>query len=108
MSNGADDNSRENVAKKLHLLSAAQKWHAQWLKTLVITQWSRRAPEVSKLIDLTMHFKQHGWKYDAALAEMAEMKRGLSQAALPNPDLRTALEVLTTGKAPWMPDVSRV
>lgn len=105
MSKGTDDNSRENVNKKLLLLTAAQKWHAQWLKALVITQWSRRAPEVSRLIDLSIHLRTRQWHYDSAISFMAEWKRNLQQAALPNPDLRTALEVLTTANASWMPDV---
>jgi len=101
-----DDNSNENVAKKVKLLEFANGEHSRWVKALVITDWSRRAADVSKLIDLNVHMNKQKWYYDSAVHEMAEVKRGLKYARLPNPDLKTAVEVLTTGKANYMPDVS--
>jgi mediator of RNA polymerase II transcription subunit 14 len=100
-----DDVSPENLAKKKLLLDFAQSTHADWVKALVITNWSRRSEDVSKTIDLKVYMDQQKTLYDMAIHEMAEMKRGLGQARLPNPDLKTALQVLSTGKAPWMPEV---
>jgi mediator of RNA polymerase II transcription subunit 14 len=100
-----DDNSPENLAKKLRMLKFAQDAHTEWTKALVITGWSRRAEDVSRTIDLKIHLDNQMGFYDSAFSELAEVKRGLIHARLPNPDLRTALEVLTTGKASWMPDV---
>jgi mediator of RNA polymerase II transcription subunit 14 len=100
-----DDLSPENLAKKKSLLDFAQSTHADWVKALVITNWSRRSEDVSKTIDLKVYMDQQKSLYDMAIHEMAEMKRGLAQARLPNPDLKTALQVLSTGKAPWMPEV---
>lgn len=101
-----DDNSVENVNKKLRLLTFAQDTHANWTKALVLTEWSRKAEDVSKVIDLKVHLDRQRSFYDLAIHELMEMKRSLIHARVPNADLKTALEVLSTGKAPWMPDVS--
>ena len=100
-----EDSSVDNVNKKLKLLKFAQNAHAEWTKALVITSWSRRAEEISKAIDLKVHLDNHKFYYQSAFHEMSEAKRSLIHARLPNPDLKTAIAVLTTGKAPWMPDV---
>jgi mediator of RNA polymerase II transcription subunit 14 len=100
-----DDNSSENLAKKLLLLNFAQSTHADWVKALVITNWSRRSEDVSKTIDLKIYLDQQKSMYDLAIHEMSEVKRSLPYARVPNPDLKTALQVLSTGKAPWMPEV---
>jgi mediator of RNA polymerase II transcription subunit 14 len=100
-----DDNSPENLAKKLRMLKFAQDAHTEWTKALVITGWSRRAEDVSRTIDLKIHLDNQTQFYENAVYELGEVKKGLIHARLPNPDLPTALEVLTTGKASWMPDV---
>jgi len=101
----SDDNSQENLAKKLKLLNFAQDAHTEWTKALIIMNWSRRSEEVSKLIDLKAHIDQQRVYYDSAVFDLAETTRNLVRARLPNPDLKTATAVLTTGKASWMPEV---
>ena len=103
--NGADDNSVDSLKKKINLLKFAEDTHASWTKALVITQWSRVHKEVSKLIDLKVHLDSQRTFYDAAVYDLSEVKRSLIHARVPNPDLKTAVEVLSTGKASWMPDV---
>lgn len=100
-----DDNSAENIKKKVNLLKFAEGVHSNWTKALVITQWSRVSEEVSQVIDLKAHLDEQRLYYDIAVHELSEVKRSLVHARLPNPDLRTAVEVLSTGKASWMPDV---
>lgn len=102
------DTSAANVSKKLTWLKFAQDAHAKMVKVLVITQWSRKSEDVSKVIDLRVHLDKQNWSIDGSINRLGEMKRDLLRARLPNPDLRTALEVLTTGEAPWMPDVSDI
>jgi mediator of RNA polymerase II transcription subunit 14 len=103
--NGSDDNSVDNVKKKVNLLKFAEQTHADWTKALVITHWSRISEDVSKVIDLKVHLDSQRIFYDGAVYELSEVKRSLVHARVPNPDLRTAVEVLSTGKASWMPDV---
>jgi hypothetical protein len=102
----ADDYSNENLRKKSALLNFAQDMHAKWVKALVITEWSRKSEMVSKLIDLKFHIDQQRILYDAALDNIVNVKRDLTFARMPSPDLKTALQVLSTGSAPWLPDVS--
>lgn len=100
-----DDSSEANKARKLTLLKFAQDAHTKWVKALVITDWSRKASTVSKLIDLKAHLDKKRSLFDFTLTELIELKRSLGQARLPRPDLKTALQILTTGEAPWIPEV---
>lgn len=101
-----DDTSGENLRKKANLLHFIQDMHAKWVKALVIMEWSRKSEMVSKLIDLKFHVDQQRILYDAALDNIVNVKRDLTFARMPSPDLKTALQILSTGSAPWMPDVS--
>ena len=101
----SEDISAENLRKKAALLNFAQDYHAKWVKALVITEWSRKVDKVSKLIDLQAHLVRQRVLYDAAVGDMANIKRDLTFARMPSPDLKTALQILSTGSAPWLPDV---
>lgn len=101
----AGASSQANVQKKLRLLNFAQDRRAQFIKLLVLTQWSRQAADVSKAIDLKVWLDRQKGLYDDAGGWMGELKRNLGPAKMPNPDLKTSLEVLSTGKASWLPDV---
>lgn len=103
--NAPDDTSAENLRKKAALLHFAQDMHAKWIKALVITEWSRKAINVSKLIDLKFHVDQQRVLYDMTVDSMVNVKRDLSFARMPSPDLKTALQILSTGSAPWISDV---
>ncbi|RCI11484.1 hypothetical protein L249_7293 [Ophiocordyceps polyrhachis-furcata BCC 54312] len=103
-----DDTSSENLRKKGSLASFAQDLHGKWLKALVITEWSRKSEMVSKLIDLKFHIDQQRILYDACLDNIVNVKRDLTFARMPSPDLKTALQVLSAGRAPWMPDLNYI
>ncbi|PBP20661.1 mediator complex subunit MED14 [Diplocarpon rosae] len=103
-----EDASQENVRKKLRLLNFATTTHESWTKALVITGWSRKSEEVSKLVDLRIHLEAQKLLYTEAIDSMANNKRAIHNFRLPNPDFRTALEVLTTGTASWMPDLNYI
>jgi mediator of RNA polymerase II transcription subunit 14 len=102
----ADDNSVENIQKKVSLLKFIEQTHSDWTKALVITHWSRVSGDLGKIIDLHAHLKKQTTDYDWAVEELVQLKRDMLNARLPNPDFKTAIEVLSTGKASWMPDVS--
>ncbi|KAI9171985.1 Mediator of RNA polymerase II transcription subunit 14 [Paramyrothecium foliicola] len=104
----SDDYSNENLRKKANLLNFAQDMHAKWVKALVITEWSRKSEMVSKLIDLKYHVDQQRILYDAALDNIVNVKRDLTFARMPSPDLKTALQILSTGSAPWLPDLQYI
>ncbi|KAI2465064.1 MED14-domain-containing protein [Annulohypoxylon bovei var. microspora] len=101
-----DDTSTENLGKKSRLLNFVQDRHAEWVKATVIARWSRNAHNVSKLIDLMDLCRTQQQKYLNTVDLLANTRISLTNARLPNPDLRTALHVLSTGAAPWMPDLN--
>ncbi|KAF5530480.1 mediator of RNA polymerase II transcription subunit 14 [Fusarium mexicanum] len=103
-----EDGSGENTAKKTSILNFAMREHRKWVKALVITEWSRKADMVSKLIDLRFHLQGQEVLFSGALDVMGHVKRDLTFARMPSPDLKTALQVLSTGEAAWMPDLSYI
>ncbi|KAF9775343.1 hypothetical protein IL306_006554 [Fusarium sp. DS 682] len=103
-----EDSSGENLAKKTSILNFAMREHRKWVKALVITEWSRKADMVSKLIDLRFHLQGQEVLFTGALDVMGHVKRDLTFARMPSPDLKTALQVLSTGEAAWMPDLSYI
>ena len=105
---GQDDLSKENLDKKVQWMKFLEKQHESWTKALVITNWSRVSEDIGKLIDLQAHITERRFYYDMAFHEMSELKRGLVHAKVPNPDFKTAVEVLSTGKASWMPDLGYI
>lgn len=100
-----EDSSEENQNKKANLLTFIQEMHSQWVKALVMSEWGRKSEQVSKLIDLHAHIMEQIRKYEQMLDRMGNIKRNLYNARLPDPDIRTALQVLSTGEAPFFPDV---
>lgn len=99
-----DDRSTENLGKKSTLLEFVQDTHAKFVKALVIAAWSRNAATVSKLIDVMSFMTLKLSYYETALDKLIQMKRDLTFARIPCPDLQTALQVLSAGEASWMPD----
>lgn len=103
--NGAVNSSHANVQKKLRMLNFAQEYRAQFIKILVLTNWSRQAQEIGKVIDLKIWLDGQRRIFEDATWWMGELKRTLGPRKMPNPDLKTALETLSLGKATWLPDV---
>lgn len=97
--------SAENVRKKLRALEFTQARREEFIKLLVLSQWSRQAADVSKLIDIQNYIRTQHQAYAAALQWVGDMKRDLVRAQVANPDLRTALEVLSKGEVASMPDL---
>ncbi|KAI9803840.1 MAG: hypothetical protein M1825_001720 [Sarcosagium campestre] len=102
------NNSPSNIQKKARLMRFVQDRRAQFIKVLVITQWSRQSEDVSKAIDLKIWLDRQRALYDEAWIWMGDLKRSLGPARMPNPDIKTALEVMTTGRASWMPDLGYI
>ncbi|CAK7266929.1 mediator complex subunit [Sporothrix epigloea] len=106
LQSGTEDGSVENVEKKKALLDFARNEHANWVKALVITEWSKKASQISTLIDLENHmFEEELVRYEQAVFTMLNLKRNLNDARVSSPDLKTALNVLSRGAAGWMPDL---
>ena len=97
-----------NTTKKNRLWDFAQLWRSKFIKLMVLSQWSRNAAAVSKIIDIHNFIFTQRMNYGLVLFWMKELKRILVPDKLPAPDLKTAIEVLTTGKVAGGPNVSPV
>lgn len=107
--NGADrDASQTNVQKKLRLLNFANNRRAQFIKLLILSRWARQVEAVGKVIDLNFWLTNQRGKYDECCLWMAELKRRLISTRDPNPDIKTALEILSLRKASWLPDLGYI
>ncbi|KAJ5918667.1 hypothetical protein N7466_010659 [Penicillium verhagenii] len=97
--------SVENVNKKVRILDFAHAKRAEFIKLLVLSQWSRQAAEVSRLIDIQGFIRTRHQAYTSAVQYVGEMKRDLVRAQVANPDLKTALEILSKGRVATLPDL---
>ncbi|KAH7095164.1 mediator complex subunit MED14-domain-containing protein [Paraphoma chrysanthemicola] len=114
LSNGAGhgsglDTSELNRRKKLLLMKFAQDNRAKFIKLLVLTEWGKKASkDVAKLIDLFAWAKEQSDHMDFVDIQIERIKLYASAAGERNPDIRTALEVLSTNKASWMPELGYI
>ncbi|KAK4697815.1 mediator of RNA polymerase II transcription subunit 14, partial [Lecanoromycetidae sp. Uapishka_2] len=102
------DTSQSNVQKKLRMLNFASDRRAQFIKILVLARWARRAVEVSQVIDLNVWTHAREQEYRDCIGWMGELKRRLGPLRDPNPDIKTAVEVLSLGKASWLPELGYI
>lgn len=104
-STGVEDTSPESLEKKKMLLNFIQDLHSRWVKALVITEWSKKADQVGKLIDIRTHIVSKLELFNMAFWDLVKIKQDMLWAKVPSPDLKTALEVLNFGEVRWMPEV---
>lgn len=108
MTNGVipQDSPEVNKRKKLLLLKFAQENRAKFIKLLVLTEWGQKsAVDIGKVIDLYAWAKTQAAHMDFADEQVNQIKIMSAYARENNPDIRTALEILSTGKASWIPTV---
>jgi mediator of RNA polymerase II transcription subunit 14 len=105
--NGLPQNAEANRMKKLAMANFAYSNRAKFIKLLVILEWGKKySRDISSLVDVTNWAMQVKVHMDSMHASFSEMHTTVSSAKQPNPDVRTALQILATGKASWIPDVS--
>ncbi|MCJ1397689.1 mediator complex subunit [Xylographa trunciseda] len=102
---GSAQASQVNIQKKTRMWDFAHDRRAKFIKILVLSQWSRQAESVGKVIDLNFWINSQRQLYKDATAWIGELKRILAPMKMPSPHLKTALEALSTGKAAWLPDL---
>jgi mediator of RNA polymerase II transcription subunit 14 len=103
------ENDETNRRKKLLLMKFAQDNRAKFIKLLVLTEWGKKAArDVTKLIDLLAWTKEQSGHLSFTESQIEYIKVHTNVAAERNPDITTALEILSTGKAPWMPTLGYI
>lgn len=108
--NGATvaETQQANLRKKLRLLNFAQERRAQFIKILVLSQWSRQVESISRVIDMKVWLDGKKSLFETACNWIGELKRILGAERMPNPDLKAALEALSLGHAPGLPDLGYI
>ncbi|KAK4185984.1 putative mediator of RNA polymerase II transcription subunit 14 [Podospora australis] len=104
----AEDTSPESLEKKTMLLNFIHELHTRWVKALVLAEWSKKADQVGKLIDIRTHLATKLELFNMAVWDLIKTKQDMLWAKVPSPDLKTALEVLARGKVTWMPEFDYV
>ena len=99
------DTSQGNVQRKLRMFEFANCRRAQFIKLLVLARWAGQSEAISRVIDLRIWLSQKEQDYNSAISWMGELKRKLAAVKEPNPDIDTALEVLSLGKVSWLPNL---
>ncbi|CAI6338842.1 unnamed protein product [Periconia digitata] len=99
-------NTEASQRKKQLMLKFAHDSRTKMIKLLVLTDWGQRsAASVSKLIDIFSWTREQTADLDIVDIQLLEMKLLSNEARQRNPDIRTALEILATKKAEWLPDM---
>lgn len=83
--------------KKTRILKYATVMRKQFIKMLVLVKWANDAGAVSDVIDLKAWLDGQHRVFDNVVFVLCEIRRQLGLARIPNPDLETAIEVLSTG-----------
>lgn len=85
--------------KKLRIIDHMQETRKQFIKVLVLVTWAKNASAVSEVIDLKAYLDSRQDVFHKVVWNLYEVRRKMSYARVPNPDLDTAVQVLSTGVA---------
>ncbi|KAI5205709.1 MED14-domain-containing protein [Aureobasidium subglaciale] len=107
-STAAPDMSKTSVDKKLRLMNFANTQQARFIKALVLSDWARNMGDMDKLIELRMWLTQQDEASSLVANTIVNMKNNMVAAKMPNPNIEGALELLSTSKAPWLPDLGYI
>lgn len=91
--------------KRKALMDFAHVQRERFIKLSVLLQWSKRAEQVGKLIDISATVRDQEAQYENAGMFLGQLKRDTFPAKFPNPDIQTAHETLATGTSARYPDV---
>ena len=100
-----NNQTKANLDKKDRILNFANDEKANFIKLLVLLQWSKGAEDVTKTIELNYWLMQRRLGFWDAIQEVARLKNDSVGFQLPNPDLRTAAQILSTGCASNISDL---
>lgn len=94
-----NNQTKTNLDKKDRILNFANDQKGSFIKLLVLLQWSRNVQEVTKTINLNFWLHSLRTAYHQACFEFYALKQSTINWQDPNPDIRTAGEVLALGAA---------
>lgn len=100
-----NNQTKANLDKKERILQFADDHKADFIKLLVLLQWSKNGEDVRKAMNLNFWLMNRRFVYLQARDALARLKQDALGFQIPNPDLKTAGEVLSLGKATGYPNV---
>ncbi|PWW75148.1 MED14-domain-containing protein [Tuber magnatum] len=93
------EGDRSDGDKKARIIEHMLERRKQFIKLLVLTMWAKNAQAVSEVIDLKVFLDTRQEIFHKVVWNLYEVRRKMSYARIPNPDLDTAVRVLSTGRA---------
>ena len=102
------DQSHENLEKKDRLLKFQQDQRALYIKFLVLHDWFQKSRGIDQVIEISMWIHDQRTHFAQAADFIGNMKRELALWQVPNPDLKTATEVLSIGRVSALSDLGYV
>jgi mediator of RNA polymerase II transcription subunit 14 len=108
--NGVDlgDQSRANLEKKERLLKFQQTERALYIKFLTLHDWYQKSRGIDQVIEISMWMHEQRAHFTQTADFLGNMKRELALWQVPNPDLNTAIEVLSKGRVSDFSDLGYV
>ncbi|KPI40035.1 Mediator of RNA polymerase II transcription subunit 14 [Cyphellophora attinorum] len=95
----SNNQTKANLDKKDRILNFASEQKAVFIKLLVLLQWSKNVQDVSKTISLNWWLQEQRDAYSAACNLLYTFKFIATSWQTPNPDIRTAGEILSLQRA---------
>jgi mediator of RNA polymerase II transcription subunit 14 len=100
-----NNQTKANLDKKERILEFAKEQKDDFIKLLVLLQWSKNSEEVNKLTSLAFWLRNRRMVYEEARRALAVLKEEAHNFQIQNPDLATAAEVLSLGKVKSFPNI---
>lgn len=103
-----NNQTKANLDKKERLLRFANDQKVDFIKLLVLLEWSKNVEEVGKTISINFWLMGRRQAYWNTIASLALLKQESAGFQVPNPDLEVAAEVLSKGKVAKFPTLGYV
>ncbi len=100
--------SQSDIAKKRMILHYIFSLRQQFIKLLVLVQWSNRNLEISRCIDVVAFLEGQKNCFSNVIWALRHVRESLLTAQVRTPDLRAALEVLSSGTFPGLRDTNYI
>ena len=104
----AQDTSEGSLRKKRLIMDFANNQREHFIKTLVLSDWCRNEEDQGKLIDVKVWQVKQREAHAGATRAVGQTKVNMIPAKMPNPNIEGAMELLATGKVPWIPDLGYI
>lgn len=102
------DTSEPSLKKKRMLMDFANSQRERFIKTLVLSNWSRNEEDQTRLIDLKVWQDDQRRYYTWANDAIGHTKVDMINVKVPNPNIEGAMEILSTGQASWVPHMGYI